>query len=160
MEGDPRPYLATGVGGGDDDRTTANCGSAAAPDELLTSSRISSLPLLGELGKRIPGPRRAERIHGGPTRSLIRSHAVSFTGRLTQSPKLHGPDMGPTSRAYSESLGLFGARILRYSPLGSSTRILFFFSSLPALVRDTDPLRSTDSSERTGPVRRDRKSVV
>jgi hypothetical protein len=35
-------YLATGVGGGDDDRTTANCCSGTAPDELLTSSRISA----------------------------------------------------------------------------------------------------------------------
>lgn len=39
IAGDEAPAeLATGVGGGDDDRTTANCGSAAAPDELLTSS--------------------------------------------------------------------------------------------------------------------------
>jgi hypothetical protein len=37
------------VGGGDDDRTTANCGSGTAPDELLTSSRISSLSLAHSL---------------------------------------------------------------------------------------------------------------
>lgn len=35
------PYLATGVCGGEDERTMAIAGSAAAPDELLTSSRIS-----------------------------------------------------------------------------------------------------------------------
>jgi len=40
-EARPPPYLATGVCGGDEDRATAIGVSATAPDELLTSSRIS-----------------------------------------------------------------------------------------------------------------------
>jgi len=48
IAGDEAPAeLATGVCSGDEERATASGGSAAAPDELLTSSRISLPPVRG-----------------------------------------------------------------------------------------------------------------